>query len=119
MGHALFNNLRNGNWLLDYIVGRLFHKPTDLTQVAAYLDRGFTLLKRIPRYLIPKYFDLIILSVYNGALERAFSLMSDTICKTPNGFVRGLALGSIQMYSIVSNATIPSYSGKARLVCID
>lgn len=80
MGHPLFNNLRSGgifqfqlfytnlfifnvDWLMDYCSGRLKHKHENLTQVQQWLEEGFHSIRKIPRYLIPKYFDVVISKV--------------------------------------------------------
>ena len=56
LGHPLASNLRNGDWLLDYITTRLDLVP-NAGKLAAWLTKVFAELKCLPRYLIPRYFD--------------------------------------------------------------
>lgn len=85
LGHSLYANLREGNWMLDYIRSRLDKyaqvKAADgsrrhLADLAAWLQRLFDSLGKLPRYLIPTYFDLIITNLYTKSLEKCFTLMS-------------------------------------------
>lgn len=55
----LFHNLREGNWILDYYVGRL-EEVANLKEIHAWIKEKFDLLKIIPRHLIPRYFVKII-----------------------------------------------------------
>lgn len=45
-------------------------------QVGQWLVAMFTYLKHIPRYLIPCYFDAILVSTYTTALDTTYKLMS-------------------------------------------
>lgn len=45
-------------------------------QVGQWLVAMFKYLKHIPRYLIPCYFDAILVSTYTTALDATFKLMS-------------------------------------------
>lgn len=49
---------------------------TGCVQVGQWLAAMFNYLKHIPRYLIPCYFDAILVSTYTSALEATFKLMS-------------------------------------------
>ena len=65
-------NLRDGNWLLDYMSGRLKTDP-GTAELGAWLDdTPFAVLKQIPRNLIPKYFDAIITKLYCKLLDRTW-----------------------------------------------
>ncbi len=51
----LFDNLREGNWLMDYYVSRL-KRYQSLTEVADKVEKVFNSIKTLERYLVPKYF---------------------------------------------------------------
>lgn len=98
----------------------------------------FGYLKHIPRYLIPCYFDAILVSAYTAALDAAYKLMSRWVWVQPaaasatnparlsppaassrrsfvqNGstLVRHLALGSVQMCSVGRFPALPPLSAK-------
>ena len=110
MGHALFNNLRDGDWLMDYIVNRLKNKQDSLHLIATYLSTAFQNTKKIPRFLIPKYFDITISKVYDAATNRTFRLMSDFIRFSNTPFIKDLALTSVQLIGYVPHSTVPSFS---------
>lgn len=78
LGHPLCNNLREGNWLLDYTVNRLKTKPTTKL-FAEKLEETFQFVKDIPRYLVPCYFYNIVSYMYKEVTELAFSLMTEYV----------------------------------------
>jgi glycogen debranching enzyme len=70
LGNWLPANLRNGNWMLDYVTSRLkLSRGTE--KLGTWLEtEAFAPLKRVPRYLIPRYFDAIITATYVAILEQ-------------------------------------------------
>lgn len=76
LGHPVCNNLRDGNWMIDYVHQRLT-RFENTKKLAKWLDTNTEAMKRIPRYLIPSYFDVVIGGVHNLLKERAFQLMSE------------------------------------------
>lgn len=89
LGHPMFDNLRQGNWMLDFISSRL-HKYAQmatsdgnsrrqaLENLSNWLTRVFTSLGSLPRYLIPAYFESLITHLHTKTTERCFYLMSST-----------------------------------------
>ena len=56
LGEGLFENLRQGNWLLDFYLDRVRkfkHNP----QLIEFIERTFNFISMLPHYLIPKYFS--------------------------------------------------------------
>lgn len=111
LGHPLCANLRQGDWLIDFVSNRLVHKEGPVAQVGQWLAAMFTYLKHIPRYLIPCYFDAILVSTYTTALEATFQLMSSFV-QNGSSLVRHLALGSVQMCSVGRFPALPPLSSK-------
>lgn len=105
LGHPLFHNLRAGNWLMQNIVDRLSQAP-NLSGVRQWLHEAFDLVEKLPRHLIPKYFDQVIKRCYHAAEGRAKELFSPLIKTSSNSFLYDLALGSIQMFGIIPNAPL-------------
>jgi glycogen debranching enzyme len=108
LGHPLCNNLRQGNWMIDYISHRLKHDPGTL-ELGTWLERSMEPLKKIPRYLLPSYFDVVVTGTYLMLLNQVWRLMSDFV-KGGSTFLRGLALGSVQCGATVPSAPLPALS---------
>ncbi|CAB1317683.1 unnamed protein product [Coregonus sp. 'balchen'] len=89
LGHPVCDNLRQGDWMIDYVSNRLLSRGGALGEVGKWFKAMFHYLKHIPRYLIPCYFDAIL----NGST-----------------FVKLLALGSVQMCSVGSFPALPPLS---------
>uniref|UniRef100_A0A3Q3M1M7 Glycogen debranching enzyme n=1 Tax=Mastacembelus armatus TaxID=205130 RepID=A0A3Q3M1M7_9TELE len=111
LGHPLCANLRQGDWLIDYVSNRLIHREGALAQVGQWLAAMFNYLKHIPRYLIPCYFDAILVSTYTAALDATYQLMSSFI-QNGSSFVHHLALGSVQMCGVGRFPALPPLSMK-------
>uniref|UniRef100_A0A8C4WV81 Glycogen debranching enzyme n=1 Tax=Eptatretus burgeri TaxID=7764 RepID=A0A8C4WV81_EPTBU len=109
LGHPFCANLRAGDWMLDYISERLVTRGGALAEVGAWFEGMFRLLHSIPRYLIPCYFDAVMLGAYTAALDAAWSKMSKFV-KTGMTFIRELALGSLQMCGVGRYQTLPPLS---------
>ncbi|CAF1046004.1 unnamed protein product [Adineta steineri] len=110
--HPLINNLKQGNWLMDYISNRLKIHP-NTKQLGEWYENVFNNIKCLSRVMIPSYFDLIITKSYTILLEHGWSLMSPFI-KQSSTFIRALALSSVQLISIVPNARLPFLSPNLR-----
>ncbi|XP_037314031.2 glycogen debranching enzyme isoform X1 [Pungitius pungitius] len=109
LGHPVCDNLRQGDWLMDFVSNRLVLREGPLAQVGQWLAAMFTYLKHVPRYLIPCYFDAILVSTYTTALDAAHKLMSSFI-QNGSSFVRYLALGSVQMCGVGRLPALPPLS---------
>ncbi|KAK2843994.1 hypothetical protein Q5P01_010653 [Channa striata] len=111
LGHPVCANLRQGDWLIDFVSNRLIKREGPLAQVGQWLGAMFNYLTHIPRYLIPCYFDAILVSVYTTALDATYKLMSSFI-QNGSTFVRHLALGSVQMCGVGRFPSLPPLSSK-------
>lgn len=72
LGNWLPGNLRNGNWMMDYIVIRLKAKEGTKKLGSWFDEIAFKPMKKVPRYLIPMYFDAIISGVYLNIVKQAW-----------------------------------------------
>ncbi|XP_035027482.1 glycogen debranching enzyme isoform X3 [Hippoglossus stenolepis] len=111
LGHPLCANLRQGDWLIEFVCNRVMKREGPLAQVGQWLGAMFHFLKHIPRYLIPCYFDAILVSTYTTALDATYKLMSSFV-QNGSSFVRHLALGSVQMCGVGRLAALPPLSVK-------
>lgn len=110
LGHPLCDNLRQGDWMFEYIANRL-KLHTSTRAMGKWFEVAFAPLRCIPRYLIPCYFDALVTGAYRALLDITWDSMSSFVTKGST-FVRALALGSVQMCGQVRNAPLPELSPK-------
>lgn len=108
LGHALCNNLRDGNWMIDYVWQRLDKYP-NLSEISKWYQTTLQPLKEIPRYLIPAYFDLVLTGMYEAVSKACVNQMSDFV-KRGTVFEKALALVSVQCSGVMNTATLPALS---------
>lgn len=75
LGHPFCNNLRQGDWMIDYIHERIANYPNTAALSKWWSDNTIA-LKQIPRYMIPSYFDVLLTGVHQLLVDRAIQLMS-------------------------------------------
>ncbi|GAM23279.1 hypothetical protein SAMD00019534_064540 [Acytostelium subglobosum LB1] len=98
LSHPLCNNLRDGNWAMDFIVSRLKTRE-QFSPLCEWLNSCFWLVKQLPRHFIPKYFGQVVLTAYRCLVDHTISLMSPFV-QNGNWFVHALALASLQFYGV-------------------
>lgn len=75
LGHPFCTNLREGNWMIDYLHQRIA-KNARTAELSKWIDRNTVAMKEIPRYLIPSYFDVFVTGVHQLLIDRCIQLMS-------------------------------------------
>jgi glycogen debranching enzyme len=110
LAHPLCQHLRNGQWALDYIVGRLerISKKAGYERLlapATWLQERFDAIRKIPSFLLPRYFGLAIRTAYLGAWEQGLELMSENVQKG-QWFLQSLAMVSAQQTGFVKSASL-------------
>lgn len=75
LGHPFCRNLRQGDWMIDYVHERI-SKYAITSALSKWWADNTLALKQIPRYMIPSYFDIILTGVHHLLLDRAIQLMS-------------------------------------------
>ncbi|CAF3847295.1 unnamed protein product [Rotaria sp. Silwood1] len=106
--HPFIINLKQGNWLMDYISNRLkIHSNTK--QLGEWYGNAFQHISSLSRLMVPIYFDLIITGSYYLLIEHAYQLMSPFIINSSK-FVRSFSQTSIQLLSFIRNARLPLLS---------
>ncbi|XP_063282212.1 glycogen debranching enzyme [Pelobates fuscus] len=109
LGHPFCDNLRSGDWMIEYVSNRLISRGGACSQVGKWLEAMFTYLKQIPRYLIPCYFDAILVGAYTTLLDATWKQMSSFV-QNGSTLVKHLALGSVQMCGIGRFPALPVLS---------
>lgn len=110
LGHPICNHLRNGKWALDWIVSRLKRMSKregrhPLEKAAHWFDRRFDAIKKLPSFLLPRYFALVVRTAYCAAWDQGISLMSDNI-RHGQGFLKSLAMVSVQQTGYMRSASL-------------
>lgn len=110
LGHPLCQHLRDGQWALDYIHGRLERiskKPgyERLAKPAAWLKDRFDAIRKIPSFLLPRYFGLVIRTAYMAAWDRGLEVMNENVRKG-QWFLQSLSMVSIQQTGFVKSASL-------------
>ncbi|NP_001412258.1 glycogen debranching enzyme isoform 7 [Homo sapiens] len=109
LGHPFCNNLRSGDWMIDYVSNRLISRSGTIAEVGKWLQAMFFYLKQIPRYLIPCYFDAILIGAYTTLLDTAWKQMSSFV-QNGSTFVKHLSLGSVQLCGVGKFPSLPILS---------
>ncbi|KJZ72119.1 hypothetical protein HIM_08492 [Hirsutella minnesotensis 3608] len=110
LAHPLCQNLRDGQWALDYVLGRverMSKKPGNdvLAQPAKWLRERFDAIRTIPSFLLPRYFGLVMRTAHHASWQRAMELMDTNIAKG-QWFLQSLAMVSVQQTGLVKSASL-------------
>lgn len=110
LAHPLCQSLRDGQWALDYIVGRLervskTEQYSRLDKPTVWLRERFDAVRKIPSFLLPRYFGLVMRAAYMASWERGISLMNENIQKG-QWFLQSLAMVSVQEQGVVKSASL-------------
>jgi glycogen debranching enzyme len=110
LGHSLCNHLREGQWALDYCVGRLQRvsekkRHQNIRGPAKWLKERFDAVRKVPSFLLPRYFAMIIQTAYNAAVDRNMELLSENV-RNGQTFLRSLALVSTQVTGYMNSASL-------------
>lgn len=102
LSFALFDNLRQGYWIMDYIINRLEKRP-NLSEIHNYLSNVFELMKKIPKHDLPTYFAHIILELISIVELKTLTNIKQPKVKLHTRFLQKLVFSSYQFL-----ANIPS-----------
>ncbi|KAH8815426.1 putative glycogen debranching enzyme [Xylogone sp. PMI_703] len=110
LAHPICQHLRDGQWALDYIVGRLerISKKAGyerLLKPATWLKERFDSIRTIPSFLLPRYFGLVLRTAYSAAWDRGLELMNENVRKN-QWFLQSLAMVSVQQTGLVKSASL-------------
>ena len=110
LGHPICQNLRDGPWAMDYCVKRLdvvsrIEGYDRVKEVADWLRKRFQAIQKLPSFLWPRYFAMVIQTAYSAARDRSIEQMSTGIVTGPE-FLKDLAMVSVQMSGISETASL-------------
>ncbi|CEM21760.1 unnamed protein product [Vitrella brassicaformis CCMP3155] len=106
LNHPLCVNVREGDWMLDYLAERLFDTP-ELQPIGQWVrDAWLAPRESLPAFLRPTYFDWVMSTLYGAACAEALSQMSPFVSQSKDEFVTQLAIATLQFYSHVPSAPL-------------
>ncbi|OJJ39871.1 hypothetical protein ASPWEDRAFT_151359 [Aspergillus wentii DTO 134E9] len=110
LGHPLCDHLRQGQWALDYIIGRMEKVAQKegyvaLNKPAMWLQEKFQAVRDLPSFLLPRYFATIVQVAYNAAWKRSIHLLGSNI-QHGQEFIHQLAMVSVQQTGYVNSASL-------------
>ncbi|KPM45397.1 Glycogen debranching enzyme [Neonectria ditissima] len=110
LAHPLCQNLRDGQWALDYIVGRVQRISStpgneSLVGPATWLKERLDAIRGIPNFLLPRYFGLVLRTAYMASWEKSLELMNSNV-REGQWFLQSLALVSVQQTGHVKSASL-------------
>lgn len=111
--HPFIINLRDGNWAPDFTLTRLSRNPR-LDLVHRWLEGYLVAVKRLPRYMIPKYFDKVIMKLYLSVRHYVSERFLKGILIQDDGFLKDLIISSLQFLGrkektpLISTSVSPS-----------
>ncbi|KRX81716.1 Glycogen debranching enzyme, partial [Trichinella sp. T6] len=108
LGHPICKNIRDGDWLADYIVARLKLNPNTV-QLSEWFWEIFAIYKKIPFDLKPSYFEAIISGVYSMVCKTIVQKMSLFIGRGSD-FLKNLAISSLMFCNHCKDALLPEVS---------
>ncbi|CAG9819095.1 unnamed protein product [Phaedon cochleariae] len=108
LGHPMCANLRDGNWMIEYMWKRL-NAEQGTKELGLWIEKNTLCFIDIPRYLVPCYFDAVVTGIYILLVEQCHKLMNSFV-ENGSTFVRSLALGSVQCGAYIKSANLPTLS---------
>ncbi|KAI9697691.1 MAG: hypothetical protein M1836_004641 [Candelina mexicana] len=110
LGHPLCQHLRDGQWALDYIVRRMERMSRitgyeRLASPAAWLKQRFDAIRKVPSFLLPRYFALVVKAAYSAACDQGIRLMADNV-RNGQWFLQSLAMTSVQYTGFMRSASL-------------
>ena len=110
LGHPICSHLRDGQWAVDYIVSRLERiakreQRPSIYRAARWISQRFDAIKKLPNFLLPRYFALVVQTAYNASWDRAVRLFGDNI-QHGQKLLQALAMTSIQMTGYTTSASL-------------
>lgn len=103
LGHSLCNNVRDGTWLMDYIIWRLDKYSNyvslfaNISSLKKVLEEFFNRIKLLPPYLHPKYLFLLLKTIHKEAKSQIKKKIG---IKKAHPILLKCLLGSVQLIGV-------------------
>lgn len=96
MNHSIFENIRNGDWLIEYTMSRLLQNP-NLLRLQIVLKKIFAKITELPRFLVPRFVDRVFRVVYDTSFRKITTIMSDFV-EGGDDFIKKLSVAALAFY---------------------
>ncbi|KAJ3208826.1 hypothetical protein HDU67_006518 [Dinochytrium kinnereticum] len=109
LGHPICENLRQGPWMMDYVVTRLekYSKTYPaLLPLMEWLRKRFMLVKTLPPSFTPKYFSMIILMTFTALRHQA---ITSTSLQAASSFIRPTLTDSSSLARFAQNLAVTAH----------
>lgn len=114
LGHPICNHLRGGDWLAHYLCNRLCTLPKNsegalsvaLPRIGQIFKLIFEPITKLPRYLVPAYFDMLVNSTTHLLHTESVGRMASWINDCSSLFQR-LTVATNQFYGFIGNCRLP------------
>lgn len=112
LGHPFCDNLRNGPWMLNYIINRMKviskHFPK-CAALYAWLQERLDLVKQLPPSFIPKYFAIVLFNAYHAVKYQGLDIATKRLVKADGRssfqlFYDACLMTTYQTYGSISSA---------------
>lgn len=106
-GHELLENLRQGDWLIDYFLERLrdgsdLGENQELEVFREKAEHLFSQVKKLEATFKPKYFIQVVDQLYEAAVQNYLARVPQFLRQ--DQFLVALSLGTVQMMARVPSA---------------
>lgn len=117
LGHEICNNMRAGDWLIDYLHSRLIGYVPG--KVSDYISKALSLIKNLPRGIIPKHFVKFVLTLFEACkryqIEVLFGIevksrLEEWLYTAVSQFWADVPSASSSLYMASMSAGLPHFS---------
>ncbi|KAK9431500.1 hypothetical protein V1505DRAFT_56979 [Lipomyces doorenjongii] len=108
LAHPLCEHLRQGQWALDYVRNRLdkySDKFPNIKPLVEWFDSRFNAIRKVPPFLLPRYFAMLLQTAYEACRARAIDLLGADF-SVSHHFLQSLLMCSIQMVGLVNSTSL-------------
>mmetsp|Transcript_36750 Transcript_36750/g.105083 ORF Transcript_36750/g.105083 Transcript_36750/m.105083 type:complete len:1625 (+) Transcript_36750:66-4940(+) len=105
LGSPVLGNVRDGDWLLDYLTARLDDMPA-LAGVRDWMIQAKVLVSSFPRHLVPFCFDLVVTGLCSAACRVLLGGSGGFVATADGPLVRDLALATAQFWAATKSAPL-------------
>lgn len=107
LGNSVIQNVREGDWLFDYLASRLLDMP-NLERIHGWMVKVGAIIRQFPRHLVPFYFDLVVSGLCSAACNELLHGSGDFVSKRAQSspLLRNLVVASAQFWGATHNAPL-------------
>ncbi|KAK9465395.1 glucanotransferase domain of glycogen debranching enzyme-domain-containing protein [Lipomyces arxii] len=108
LAHPLCDHLRQGQWALDYVRGRLANFASEfphLTALVEWFNSRFSAIRKVPPFLLPRYFAMVLQVAYEACKLQAIKILHADFLHS-HKFLQSLLMTSVQMVGVIGSTSL-------------